>query len=104
MNIELTEKQIEKLKIVIQKSIDSELNRLRTESQEWGLGEMDEIYEIESVDKIIIDRIVTYTKIKVYIDIYSNSDRDDFDNLRGSLQYTLSQIIPMIEIYINQIN
>lgn len=103
MNIEITNKQLEKLSSIIQGLIDSQLNIIREESEEWGLGEMDEYYEVSSVDKIIIDRIVPYSKIKVYVDLYRNSDREEFDNIRSELQYMINEWLPKVELYINQI-
>ena len=63
----ITENQIDKLQVHIQNVIDSELDNIREESEEWGLGEMDELDEIDSIDKIVIDRISTYTGLKVYV-------------------------------------
>lgn len=103
MNIEITNKQLEKLSIIIQGLIDSQLNIIREESEEWGLGEIDEYDEVNSVDKIIIDRIVPYSKIKVYVDLYRNSDREEFDNIRAELQYMINEWLPKVELYINQI-
>lgn len=103
MNIEITNKQLEKLSSIIQGLIDSQLNIIREESEEWGLGEMDEYYEVSSVDKIIIDRIVPHSKIKVYVDLYRNSDREEFDNIRADLQYRINEWLPKVELYINQI-
>lgn len=103
MNIEITNKQLEKLSIIIQGLIDSQLNIIRVESEEWGLGEIDEYNEVSSVDKIIIDRIVPYSKIKVYVDLYRNSDREEFDNIRAELQYMINEWLPKVELYINQI-
>jgi hypothetical protein len=103
MNIEITDKQLDKLSSIIQGLIDSQLNIIREESEEWGLGEIDEYNELSSIDKIIIDRIVPYSKIKVYVDLYRNSDREEFDNIIGELQYMINEWLPKVELYINQI-
>jgi hypothetical protein len=76
MKYEITEKQLEKLKKVIQGFIDSALDSLRKMSEDWGLGQMDEYDEVRSVEKIVVDRIVPYTGINVYIDMYVKNDRD----------------------------
>jgi hypothetical protein len=55
MKYEVTEKQLEKLKKVIQGFIDSALDSLRKMSEDWGLGEMDEYDEVRSVEKIVVD-------------------------------------------------
>ena len=99
----ITENQIDKLQVHIQNVIDSELDNIREESQEWGLGEMDELDEIDSIDKIVIDRIVPHVGIVVYIDIYSKTDRDDFDNIRAEIQYRVSEWVPNVKLFINNI-
>jgi hypothetical protein len=93
----------EKLKSIIQNLIDSSLNMVREESEDWGLGEMDESDEVNSVNKIVINRITTVDKIKVYIDIYNNSYRWDFDNIRAEIQYRIGGWMPNVELYINEI-
>jgi hypothetical protein len=103
MKIIITENQIDKLQVHIQNVIDSELDNIREESEEWGLGEMDELDEIDSIDKIVIDRIVPHVGIVVYIDIYSKTDRDDFDNIRAEIQYRVSEWVPNVKLFINNI-
>lgn len=99
----ITENQIDKLQNHIQNLIDGELTNLREESEEWGLGEMDELDEIDSIDKIVIDRIVPHIGIVVYIDIYSITFRKDFDNIRAEIQYRISEWIPNVKLFINNI-
>lgn len=103
MKIVLKDTQLEKIKNKIQDLIDYELNQLREESEEWGMGEMDELHELQSVDKITIDHITMIGKIKVYINIHREQLRHDFDNLRAEIQYRLENWIPNIELYINEI-
>lgn len=99
----VTESQVNKLQDRIQELIDSTLDVIKEESDEWGMGEMDELDEVSSVDKIVVDRVVTVSKLKVYIDIYKNSKREDFDNLRDEIQYRLEDWFPNIELYIDNI-
>jgi hypothetical protein len=103
MKIIITENQIDKLQVHIQNVIDSELDNIREESQEWGLGEMDELDEVDSIDKIVIDRIVPHIGIVVYIDIYSKTDREDFDNIISEIQYRVSEWVPNVKLFINNI-
>lgn len=103
MKIKVGSLQVDKLKSIIQNLINGQLDAIREDSEEWGLGEMDELDEINSVDKVIINYITTVDKIKVYIDIHKNSNRFDFDNIRGELQYRIEEWIPNIELYINEI-
>jgi len=103
MKVEINDNQLEKIHKIIQGLIDSELNSLREESEEWGLGEMDEIDEISSINKIVIDRISPFKGINVYIDIYSNTGREDYDNVRGEIQYRISEWFPNVKLFINEI-
>lgn len=103
MNYIITENQVDKLYGIIQNLIESELSAIREESEEWGLGEMDELDEINSINKIEIDRIVPHLGTNVYINIYSNSDRDEFQNIRAELQYRVDQWFPGIKLFINDI-
>jgi hypothetical protein len=102
MKYEITEKQLEKLKKVIQGFIDSALDSLRKMSEDWGLGEMDEYDEVRSVEKIVVDRIVPYTGINVYIDMYVKNDRD-YNNVRAEIQYNLEPHFPKLKLFINEI-
>lgn len=103
MKFIITESQAKSLHNVIQGMINSTLDIIREESEEWGMGEMDELDEVSSVDKIVVDRVVKISKIKVYINIYKNSKREDFDNLRAEIQYRLEDWLPNIELYIENI-
>ena len=97
------ENQVEKMKKLVQRLINSQLDAIREESEEWGMGEMDELHELESIDKIKINYITLSDKIKVYIDIYMSQNRSDFDNIRAEIQYRLEDLLPNIELYINDI-
>jgi hypothetical protein len=99
----ITENQIDKLQSHIQNLINGELDSLREESLEWGLGEMDESDEIDSIEKIVIDRIVPHIGIVVYIDIYSSTLRKDFDNIRAEIQYRISEWVPNVKLFINNV-
>ena len=103
MRFIITESQKKQMDEIIQELINSELESIQIESEDWGMGEMDEIDEVQSVDKIVVDRVVTINKIKVYVNIYKNSNRYDFDNLRAEIQYRLERWLPNIELYIEDI-
>ncbi len=103
MKIIISESQKSRMYSIIQNLIDSELNKIREESENWGLGEMDELDEIQSIERIEVDNISTVDGVKVYINIYKNSQRNDFQNTRGELQYYIQDIIPNIKIFINDI-
>jgi len=96
----------EKLKKIIQRLIDSELDNVRELSKDWGLGEMGELEVLDSVEKIKISNITTINGIKVYINIYSYSiryDKSDYQDLRAELQYRIEDWFPNIELFIDEI-
>jgi hypothetical protein len=99
----ITDEQVKTMEDVINGIIDSELCSIRTQSENWGLGEMDELEEINSVEKIIVDRIDFNNGIKVYVNVYVNNDREDFDNIIPSVGYEVSNWIPGAELEINNI-
>jgi hypothetical protein len=103
MKIIISESQKKRLDSIIQKLINSELNKIREDAEDWGLGEMDELDEVESVNKIEVVNTVGVVGIKVYVDIYKNSQREDFQNIRGEIQYRIQNYIPNVELFINDI-
>jgi hypothetical protein len=105
MKIIVTKDKIDKLRPLIQSQINSELNNIREESEDWGLGEMDELNEIDSINRIEVDRIGLRSGIKVYVNIYQNVDydRDEYYNVISSIEYGLESWIPTISIILNEI-
>ena len=99
----IDQKQLEITKNLIQGLINSKLDSLREESEEWGLGEMDELHEVQSVDKIEVVDVVMSGKIKVLINIYRTQLRDDFDNITEEIEYRLEDLLPNIELEINDV-
>ena len=96
----ITESNIER---GLQRIINNALQRLQNSTEEMGLGEMDELDEINSVDKVKITNFVKDEVPVLYVDLYVNSNRDDFDNIRAEIQYRLEDLLPNIELYINDI-
>ena len=88
---------------IIQNLIDSNVEKMIQESDDWGLGEMYELEVLRSLDHIKVDRITLGDKIKVYINIYLKNFFDDMQDIRAELQYRLEEWIPIIEIYINEL-
>ena len=65
MKFIISENKVESLKQIAQYLIDNELNNLRIMSdEEWGMGEMDEINEVSSIDKIIVHYKRISSKLK----------------------------------------
>jgi hypothetical protein len=87
----------------LQRMIDAGLQKLRNSTEEMGLGEMDELDEINSVDKIKITNFVKDKVPVVYVDLYVNSKRDDFDNIIYTMEYELEKHIGNIQIIVNKI-
>ena len=104
MKIIISENKVESLKRIAQDLIDNELNNLRIMSdEEWGMGEMDEIEEVSSIDKIIVDKIEMSDGVNVYIDMYVLSDREEFDLVLGAVEYSLEQWLPNLKVHVNEI-
>ena len=96
----LNESAIEK---GIQKIIDGTLQKLQDDTFEMGLGEMDELDEIGSVEKIEIDRFVNFTRPVIYVNIFVNSQRRDFDNVMSEINYQIQRYIPNSFVEVNEI-
>ena len=104
MKIIISENKVESLKRIAQDLIDNELNNLRIMSdEEWGMGEMDEIEEVSSIDKIIVDKIEMSDGVNVYIDMYVFTDREEFDLVLGAVEYSLEQWLPNLKVHVNEI-
>lgn len=104
MKIIISENKVESLKKIAQDLIDNELNNLRIMSdEEWGMGEMDEIEEVSSIDKIIVDKIEMSDGVNVYIDMYVLTDREEFDLVLGAVEYSLEQWLPNLKVHVNEI-
>lgn len=104
MKFIISENKVESLKQIAQDLIDNELNNLRIMSdEEWGLGEMEEIEEVSSVDKIIVDKIEMSDGVNVYIDMYVLTDREEFDLVLGAVEYSLEQWLPNLKVRVNDI-
>jgi hypothetical protein len=87
----------------LQRMLDGALQKLQNSTEEMGLGEMDELDEINSVDKIKITNFVKDEVPVLYVDLYVNSNRDDFDNIIYTMEYELEKHIGNIQIIVNKI-
>jgi hypothetical protein len=102
MKFIITENKVESLKQIAQYLIDNELNNLRIMSdEEWGMGEMDEINEVSSIDKIIVDELEMSDGVNIYVDMYVSTDREEFDLVIGAVEYSLEQWLPNVKVHTN---
>ena len=96
----LSESTIEKS---LQKIIDRELESLRNSTEDMGLDALDELDEINSVDEIKLLNFVRDRPSVLHVDLYKNSNRQDFDNVIASIQYKIEKYIGDIEIIVDNI-
>lgn len=103
MKFIITESQGKSIDNMIQRMIDSTLDIIKEESDDWGMGEMDELDEVSSVENIVVNNVVKTDGILVSVTIHKNSKREDFDNLIEEIGARISEWIPNIELYIENI-
>ena len=96
----ITESNIER---GLQRIINNALQRLQNSTEEMGLGEMDELDEINSVDKIKITNFVKDEVPVLYVDLYVNSNRKDFDNIIATMEYEVEKHMGDIQIIVDKI-
>jgi hypothetical protein len=88
---------------MIQGMINSTLDTIIEESDEWGMGEMDELDEVSSVDSIVVNSVDKTVYTRVSVTIHKNSKRKDFDNLINEIEARMQEWIPNIELYVEDI-
>ena len=96
----LTESKID---MDIQMIVDGTLQKLQDDTFEMGLGEMDELNEINSVDKIKVTNFVWDGIPVLNIDLYVNSDREDYDNIIAAMEYDIEKYIGNSKIIVDNI-
>jgi hypothetical protein len=96
----LTESNMER---GLQRMLDGALQKLQNSTEEMGLGEMDELDEINSVDNIKVTNVVKDKVFVIHVDLYVNTNRDDFDNIIYTMEYELEKHIGNIQIIVNKI-
>jgi len=96
----LTESKIE---MGLQRIIDNALQSIQDEAFEMGLGEMDELNEINSIDEIKVTNIVMDEVPLLYVDLYVNSDRRDFDNVISTIEFDISRYLPNTQVIVDKI-
>lgn len=93
----ITESNIER---GLQRLINSILQKLQNSTEEMSWDEMDMIDEIESIE---IDRIVNYTRMVIYVKLFVNSPRNDFDDVMSEINYAIQKYIPNSFVQVDDI-
>jgi hypothetical protein len=99
----ITESQLKKLHSPIQRAIDITFQKIKEESEDWGMDDIDAISQVDSVDKIKISNIDTSEGFKVYVDIYVNYPRINFEELLDEIEARISEHFPKIEVIENEV-
>jgi hypothetical protein len=64
---------------------------------------MDEINEVSSVENIVVDEIKTTDGISVNVNLYLNTDREDFEIILPMIEYVIEQWFPNAKIHIEKV-
>ena len=84
----------QKLMSKVQTIINDSLDEIRAESEDWGLGEMDELEEINAIDSIVVkDVFKQNNKFRIPVTLHRNSQRYDFDNVLGVINHNVKKIL-----------
>ena len=103
MKYVITESQSKSFQEMIQRLIDDTFETIKEESEDWGMDEMDAIHEVQSVDKIVVNRVEHNKVLQVYVNIYINYPRYDFENILNEIEYRIRQYIPKTNLIENEI-
>jgi len=100
----------DKLLKSIQSIVDQSLIRMNKETEEMGLGEMEYINEIESVEGVIVKGFYI-TNLpeeygepvkRLYLDMDVNGPRygfDDYRNTRSEIKHDVNKLIPGTDVF-----
>lgn len=99
----ITESQLKKLHNPIQRAIDITFQKIKEESEDWGMDDIDAISQVDSVDKIKISNIDTSEGLKIYVNIYVNYPRINFEELLDEIEARISDHFPNVEIVENEV-
>lgn len=76
---------------ILQQILNYELDELRKESEDWGLGEMHELNQLDAIVELRIVNLVKVNNITITVDIHTNTNRFDFDDIMSELRYRLQR-------------
>jgi len=103
MNLQENISKIKKMMGIDNTRHTFDIQKLQDDTFEMGLGEMDELDEINSVDEIKITNFVKDKVSVLHVDLYVNSDRDDFDNIINTMEYEIEKYIGNVQIIVDKI-
>lgn len=87
----------------IQMMVSRSLQAMQDETFEMGLGEMDELNEINSIDEIKVTNIIMDEVPLLYVDLYVNSERRDFDNVISTIEVDINRYLPNVQVILDKI-
>ena len=90
----ISTKQKEKTINLIQKFINSELEKLKKYSEDGDLS-YDEAFEVDSIDEIRVVDVEKKEGWVILVDIYKNTNRYSFEEVLYNLSYDLRRYIGM---------
>ena len=94
----------QKLMSKVQTIINDSLDEIRAESEDWGLGEMDELEEINAIDSIVVkDVFKQNNKFRIPVTLHRNSQRYDFDNVLGVINHNVKKVLGKSWVVIDDI-
>ena len=87
----------------IQMMVSRSLQAMQDETFEMGLGEMDELNEINSINEIKVTNIIMDEVPLLYVDLYVNSERRDFDNVISTIEVDINRYLPNVQVILDKI-
>lgn len=74
---------------MVQNLVGYSLEKIREESENWGMGEMEYIDELESVDKIVVDKLIKDRETTVYLTLYVFGTNKVYDNIIYEIEHII---------------
>ena len=97
-------KHNQRLVSAVQKIVDDSLGEIRTESEDWGLGEMDELNEIESINSIVVKDVYKKNgKLRIPVTLHTNTQRYEFDNVMGVINHNVKKVLGKSWVVIDEV-
>ncbi len=98
MYIEINEKQLKMISKISQTVIDGTLDRIRKDPDDYFID-----YGVDDISKIVISHITTHTRLAIYVDIYVEGFRYDYDELTSEISHNLRKFFPNSVVLTNEV-